>query len=317
MEDPFSTPVAPSTSLIPTVDNYVCISKSAIVRLIKRIPFENIYLPRSVVTDDESTTVNFIEEMTKELSKALITHSPPRTSPKKLISSSFSGIDMQSAPQEQDTPTKPRYKAEEPSSSKFFTGLTPETQFHSIPQEIGHSEHDEEAVRMRKQEAIKQINEEMESERLGNSTFIAMTLTYSGSKVPIQRAIPPPPHPIIWDHPPPDFQNEDPELVAKRRAAVKLINLEEDPYYIARLARKGNQRHPLVWIRGTVHACPDDEGKLPRGFDREYYHVEGLAMVDTGNGDLTTICQEFLGIQLDRRAAVDLKFEYLPPSLNN
>ena len=235
MEDPFSA----STRLPPTVDNIICISKNSVIRLIERIPFENIYLPRSVITDDESTTVSFLEEMGKELIKALITHCPPQSSPKDLIFLSFSGIDMQSAPQEQDAPTKPRRKvepAEAPTSSKFFTGITPEIEVHSIPQEIGHSEHDEEAVRMRKQEAIRRINEQMESERLGNSTFIAMTLTRSGSKAPIQRAIPLPPRPVIWDHPPPDFRNQDPEVEKRRRAALKMINLEEDPYYIAGLA---------------------------------------------------------------------------------
>jgi hypothetical protein len=69
----------------------------------------------------------------------------------------------------------------------------------------------------------------------------------------------------------------------------------------------------LVYIRGTVRAHRSDEGKFPQGFDRECYHTEGLATVDTGNGDLTIICQEFWGIQLDRRAAVDLNLEYIQP----
>jgi hypothetical protein len=69
---------------------------------------------------------------------------------------------VQSASQEQDTPTKPRRKvelAEAPTSSKFFVGIRTEVEAHSIPQEICPSERDEETVRMRKQEAIRRINE--------------------------------------------------------------------------------------------------------------------------------------------------------------
>jgi hypothetical protein len=55
----------------------------------------------------------------------------------------------------------------------------------------------------------------MESKQLSNSTFITMTQTRAGSKEPVQRAIPRPLRPVIRDRPPPDFQNQDPEVEKK------------------------------------------------------------------------------------------------------
>lgn len=46
-----------------------------------------------------------------------------------------------------------------------------------------------------------------------------------------------------------------------------------------------------------IRVSVDNQGILAAGFDREYYNVESLALVDTGN-DVAIVTQEYLGIQL-------------------
>ena len=52
----------------------------------------------------------------------------------------------------------------------------------------------------------------------------------------------------------------------------------------------------------------DNEGILPAGFESDFYDVESLALLDTGN-DVTIITEEYLGVQLDSRSRVLFNFE--------
>ena len=63
-----------------------------------------------------------------------------------------------------------------------------------------------------------------------------------------------------------------------------------------------------MWVRGHVQVPVDNQGILPAGFEREYYNVESLALVDTGN-DVTIVTQEYLGIELHGRTRVLFNFE--------
>jgi hypothetical protein len=99
----FTTP-PPQTvpDVPPTAKNVTTISKAAILDLISKFPFEEVSLPTTVVSNDETQTVAFLEALVSSLIKTLIPLVPAHSTPRKLISSSTS-----SPPPEHKSPTKP------------------------------------------------------------------------------------------------------------------------------------------------------------------------------------------------------------------
>lgn len=120
--DPFSTP--PQSRTTTGEPDTVRISKTAILSMISKAPFEDIYIHKDLVTDDEADTVQFLEAVCQALIIALIQHLPEKSSPKKLLLSSLfpPGPHLHFL-QKVDTPIEPRMKPEEKPSSTFVNGI--------------------------------------------------------------------------------------------------------------------------------------------------------------------------------------------------
>jgi hypothetical protein len=263
----FTTP-PPQTvpNVPPAVKNVITISKAAILDLISKFPFEEVSLPTTVVSNDETQTVPFLEALGSSLIRTLISLVPNHSSPRNLISSST--LSPRLPQPEQESPTKP-------------------------------PKHDNMSRQQRKLLALQRLDEKQRT-----TTFKAFTLTRTDTAPPTH----PEPTPPKWDHPPPAFRRLDPAIDKTRFDVLRNLNIDNDPYYIARLERKPGELHPFVWVRGKVQAPVDDEGNLPAGFHKESYNVQSLAMLDTGN-DVTIVTQEYLGIQLHGPTRVFFNFE--------
>jgi len=61
------------------------VSKAAILALISQTPFDEIYVQKDLMTDDESTTFFFLQAMGRALVSALIHNVPHQSSPQKLL----------------------------------------------------------------------------------------------------------------------------------------------------------------------------------------------------------------------------------------
>jgi hypothetical protein len=87
------------------VENVITISKTTILDLISKFPFEEVSLPTTVVSNDETQTVRFLEALGSSLIRTLISLVPQHSSPRKLISSSI--LSPRLPQPEQESPTKP------------------------------------------------------------------------------------------------------------------------------------------------------------------------------------------------------------------
>jgi hypothetical protein len=271
----FTTP-PPQTvpNVPPAVGNVVTISKAAILDLISKFPFEEVSLPTTVVSNDETQTVPFIEALGSSLIKTLISLIPKHSSPRKLISSST----LSRLPQpEQESPAKP---PKHDNMSREQRKLLALQRFDGKQGDMSRQQ--------RKLLALQRLDEKQ-----GTTTFKAFTLTQTDA-APLTYPEPTPPK---WDHPPPVFRRMDPVIDKARFDVLRKTKIDNCPYYIARLERKPGELHPFVWVRGKLHSPVDDDGNLEAGFDKDYYSVQSLAMLDTGN-DVTIVTQEYLGIQL-------------------
>jgi len=74
---------------------------------------------------------------------------------------------------------------------------------------------------------------------------------------------------ITWSHPP-NFRRIDPVAQPSRLEELRKVNLDSNPFHIARLERKEVELDPFVWIRGRVQAPIDNNGNLPQVFDLNF-----------------------------------------------
>jgi hypothetical protein len=90
----------------PAVNNVTTISKATVLNLISKFPFEELSLPTTVVSNDETQTIPFLEALGSSLITTLISLVPKPSSPEKLISSST--LSLPQTQPEQESPTTPR-----------------------------------------------------------------------------------------------------------------------------------------------------------------------------------------------------------------
>jgi hypothetical protein len=268
--DPFTTPPQAFSNVPTSVEQVVKLSKAAILDFISKFPFDEVSIPTTFVSNEETQTIPFLEAFGSSLVGTLIRHVPKQSSPRKLLSSST--LSTHQPRPEQETPTKPPKK-----DAKSISGRSPVEGIVSdisliTPQDIL-------TPQQRRRLALEKLDEE---ERTTASK--AFTLTRTDVSAQAQPTVSPP----KWDHPPPPFRRLDYETDKTRLDALKDLNIDNDPYYIARLERKQGELHPFLWVRGHVQVPADNQGTLPAGFESEYYDVESLALLDTGN-DVTII----------------------------
>jgi hypothetical protein len=292
--DPFTTPPQTFSNVPTSVEQVVKLSKAAILDFISKFPFDEVTIPTTLVSNEETQTIPFLEAFGSSLIRTLVRHVPKQSSPRKLLSSSTLSTHLPRP--EPETPTKPPKK-----DVKSTFGSSPVERIVSDISLI--TSQDVMSPQQRRRLALEELDEEQRT-----TTFKAFTLTRTDvSAAPptqAQTTVSPP----KWDHPPPPFHRLDYETDKTRLDALKALNIDNDPYYIARLERKQGELHPFLWVRGHVQVPADNQGILPSGFESEYYDVESLALLDTGN-DVTIIAQEYLGVQLDSRSRVLFNFE--------
>ena len=89
--------------------------------------------------------------------------------------------------------------------------------------------------------ALEKLDEEQRT-----TTFKAFMLP----RTDISTALPAQPQPTLsppkWDHPPPPFRRLDYERDKAKLDALKNLNIDNDPFYIARLERKPEELHPFL-----------------------------------------------------------------------
>jgi hypothetical protein len=92
--DPLSTPPRFRINLPSTAENVVPTSKSVIIDIIPSIPFDNIFLPDALVNDDTDNTTPFIQALGAALIETMISKSPRKASPRKLVTSQHSSYEF-------------------------------------------------------------------------------------------------------------------------------------------------------------------------------------------------------------------------------
>jgi hypothetical protein len=65
------------------------LSKEALITLIRKIPFDGLLIPEHVATDVDSDVGPFLTAIGDALARVMIQNSPPKASPKKLLSTSY------------------------------------------------------------------------------------------------------------------------------------------------------------------------------------------------------------------------------------
>ena len=238
--DPFSTPQRQT----PTGElDAVRISKVTILSMISKTPFDDIYVRKDLMTDDETNTVSFLEAIGQALITALIQHLPQKSSPKKLLSSSLLAFEPHLyVHQEADTPTKPRTKPEKKSSSMFVNEVFSDNALGFMSRLALDSpklDQVELSAQQKKALAMKAFREEEFKSR--NSSLFALTLTQT-------EAIDTEPRDLLqsqitWNHPP-DFPLIDPIAEPSRREELRKLNIDSDPFHIAGMERKDSEFHP-------------------------------------------------------------------------
>ena len=247
--DPSSTP--PHFKVAPfAAEHLVRVSKSIIIAMIQNTPFEEILLPRHLVNDDPDNIVPFIEALGATLIKTMISKSPVKTSPQRLIVSLTPHHDF---PPEQETPTKPRVMETSKGnwtkrihSDRLETkALKAETRFEQ-----------ESAFDKKRREMLDSISDKPNKR---SSTLCSSTLTWTEHKYhPLPRVLP-------FELEPLSDYDTPPEVNAKRMEWLKEIDLDKDPYYIARLERKPNEHLPHLFVQGEVVIPKDRYGNIPAG----------------------------------------------------
>ena len=296
--DPFTTP--PSGYSVPysrTTDHLICLSKSAVIDLIRKVPFEEIFIPKSLVSNEQESTLSFLEAVCFALIKTFTSHPPAKTSPQKLLSSSAS---LHTSRVEPETPTKSRIvnPAETPRgnvSPKFHSNrldvITKERQ------DVSKFEANTSIDKQRLQ-ALKLIEDVPERR---NFTIHCSTLTRIDPLYPPARSFTPPR--LEWDHPRPNFHDGPAHIDDARKRALEKLDLDKDPFYLTRLERKPESTHPFVSIRGEIQIPHVDDGNLG-GFTKEFYDADGFALLDTG-GDA---CLVILGTAIEHEEESVVQF---------
>jgi hypothetical protein len=232
--DPFSTRPCRITTEEPDA---VRISKPAILSMISKTPFDNIYIRKDLMTDDEAITVAFMEAIGQALTVLLIQHLPQKSSPKKLLSSChFSPDPHLHFLQEVDTPIKPRMKPEKKPSSTFVNGIFTDnalgfmTRLAVEPQKLDQPDLSSQQKRALALQALK--DEEFKS---SNSSLFITTLTRAELIDTEPRDLLK--DQITWSHPP-DFPPNDPILQTARLEALRKLDIDSDPFHISRMERR-------------------------------------------------------------------------------
>ena len=83
--DPFSTPPRFTKSVSSTPEKVVPMTKSAIITIIQNNPFDKVFLPEDLVNDDPNNFTSFIEALGATLIEIVISKSPRKMSPRKLV----------------------------------------------------------------------------------------------------------------------------------------------------------------------------------------------------------------------------------------
>jgi hypothetical protein len=292
--DPFKTPVRVTPSF-PFTDNLTAIPKSTIISMIENIPFKEIFLPKSLVYDDDpKSTSPFIKALGQALIETMISKSLPKTSPKKLLASRHSAYKF--SPVQLETLTKPHVKetsmdGTDQSERLDPMGSEPWNPFKGLTADEIRTE------------MLKSISVEKSERR--KFTDGTGTLIWIDSKEPPLPSILP-----FKLQPADEPTRSPPEVDAKRMEVLKEIDLDKNPYYLTRLERQLDEAHPRVYIRGKVIIPKDDRGHMPVEFGQEEYKANGLALLDYW-ADCCIICADFLGVELERRVPVFFNFKYI------
>ena len=234
--DPFTTPPSRTSRLPSASDNVLRLSKSAVIALIQKIPFDEIYVACSIVDNDQDSTPTFLEAIGRALLDVFISHPPAKTSPQKLLSS----VSFHELRQEQDTLTKSRAV-----ETTKFGEISLKLRFNCLeitPTE-GHdfSKFDIPAsVDAKRWQALQTIVKDTGQQR--NSTFKCHVLTRTDPLSSPSFVLPQ----LEWDHPRPNFHDVSPEVDEKRRKALEKIDLDRDPYHITRLERKPDRKSQRI-----------------------------------------------------------------------
>jgi len=191
-------------------------------------------------------------------------------------------------------------KVEKPSSSMFLNEVLSDNMLGFMSRlalDTARQDQAESSVQQKKDLAMQAFREEAES---GISSLFAPPLTRPERVDTAPRDLLQ--SQITWSHSP-NFPRIDPVAEPSRLEALRKVNVDSDPFHIARLERREVELYPFVWIRGRIQVPVDKNGNLPSGFQSEFQDVETLALLDTGN-DTTIITQEFLGLNLSGRERV-------------
>ena len=227
MDDPFSPP--PQRRTTTGGLDAVRISKAVILSMISQTPFDDIYVRKDLMTDDETNTVSFLEALGQALITVLIQHLPQKSSPKKLLSSSLfpPGPHLHSH-QEVDTPTKPRMKPEKKPSSMFVSRILSNNALgftSRLAIDPPKPDQAEWSVQQKKALAMQAFREE--EFKSSNSSPFAPTLTQAELVDTEPRDLLA--SQITWNHPP-DFPPIDPIAEPSRREELRKLNLDSVPF---------------------------------------------------------------------------------------
>jgi hypothetical protein len=264
-QDHVTTPPQSFSSIPVSMENVIKLSKATILEIISNFPFEHVTIPTTHVSDNETETIPFLEALGASLIRTLIQHLPKQSSPQTLLLSSTRAPNQQSEQETQTNPTNKEKKLKSSPPEKTTPDNTPMT--------------------LEEKRRLAMENMRLDDER-GTTTFKKFTLIrtdVSNVRQPPQQSTFITPE---WNHPRPTFFDKDAGIDELKLDALKKLNIDNDPYQIARLVRKQGELHPSVYIRGEVQVPYDNQGKLSIGFTKEYYDTDTFTLLNTGNDDM-------------------------------
>lgn len=216
--DPFTTPTQSFSTVPFSAEQVVKLSKAAVLDFISKFPFDEVTIPTTVVSKEETQTIPFLEAFGSSLVRTLVHHVPKQSSPQKLLSS-LTLSTHQPRPEGENLTKLPKRDMKPASGSPSVERMVSDISLITSQDVMSRQQ--------RRRLALEQLDE-----KLRTTTFKAFTLTRTdvsaASPAHEQLTVCPP----KWDHPPP-FRRLDPETDKTRFDVLKALNIYNDPYYIA------------------------------------------------------------------------------------
>lgn len=282
--DPFKTP-PPHFAKPSSAERFIRMSKQQVLKLFQNIEFEEIFIPAQSATEHPDDTLSFLEAVGKAFIAILIQSYPKKSSPKKLLQIS----DTQS----QESPIPNRVT---PPTADTLAGGTVTT--ITRPGEDLRSTMRNAAIAsiMAKPGSI--------------SRFQFHILTLDDHIAPVQAITPPS---FLPESEPSTFRYRSDVEELLQDEINRLSESSHDPYTIMSVSTAPDGcNHPYVYLEAVVKMISGQQ--IHPAFKNDKYTIKKFALIDSG-ADVCIICDDILGIQLEKPQGVYFAFKYIASAL--